>query len=379
MNDDFYSKLKAIDSIKEITKNNIYTKLPEDWHILATDIKDSTLAIKKGKYKEVNMVGALTIISILNINKEIELPYVFGGDGAFIIIPKSIYTQAKQALLAVQKISKEAYNLELRIASICIEEVCKNNKEVLISKLKVSKDYYQAIINGGGLELCDNLLKSSKQFLIKDNIDKNFQVDISGLECRWEAIPSPKDDTLSILIKSNDEQYYENILSNIESIIGDNKKRHPILEKTLNLSFKDKDLDYESAIYSQNIFMKKLINLKLKTINLIGYFLMKLNLKEWSKYKKRVISTTDTEKFDDILRMVVSTSQKETILLEEYLEEEFQNNSLIYGIHKSDSALMTCLIFERHGRHIHFVDGSNGGYALAAKDFKNRVNKNTYL
>ena len=58
--------------------------------------------------------------------------------------------------------------------------------------------------------------------------------------------------------------YYENILSNIESIIGDNKKRHPILENALNLSFKNKDLNYESSIYSQNFFMKKLINLKLK-------------------------------------------------------------------------------------------------------------------
>ncbi|WP_108063269.1 DUF3095 domain-containing protein [Poseidonibacter lekithochrous] len=373
MNDDFYSKLKAINSIKEIAKNNIYSKLPKDWYILATDIKDSTIAIKEGKYKEVNMVGALTIISILNINKNIDLPYVFGGDGAFVIIPQSIYPEAKQSLLAIQKISKDAYNLDLRIASICIDEVCKNNKEVLISKLKVSKDYYQAIINGGGLELCDDLLKNSNNFLINDKIDENFQVDISGLECRWEAIPSPKDDTLSILIKSKNESYYENILSNIESIIGDNKKRHPILENALKLSFKDKDLNYESSIYSQNFFMKRLINLKLKLINVIGYILMKLNLKDWSTYKQRVLSTTDTEKFDDILRMVVSTSKEETQILEEYLEKEFQKNTLIYGIHKSDSALMTCLIFERHGRHIHFVDGSNGGYALAAKDFKNRV------
>lgn len=373
MNDDFYSKLKAINSIKEIAKNNIYSKLPKDWYILATDIKDSTIAIKEGKYKEVNMVGALTIISILNINKNIDLPYVFGGDGAFVIIPQSIYNEAKQSLLAIQKISKDAYSLDLRIASICIDEVCKNNKEVLISKLKVSKDYYQAIINGGGLELCDDLLKNSNNFLINDKIDENFQVDISGLECRWEAIPSPKDDTLSILIKSKNESYYENILSNIESIIGDNKKRHPILENALKLSFKDKDLNYESSIYSQNFFMKRLINLKLKMINVIGYILMKLNLKDWSTYKQRVLSTTDTEKFDDILRMVVSTSKEETQILEEYLEKEFQKNTLIYGIHKSDSALMTCLIFERHGRHIHFVDGSNGGYALAAKDFKNRV------
>ena len=59
--------------------------------------------------------------------------------------------------------------------------------------------------------------------------------------------------------------------------------------------------------------------------------------------------------------------------LEEYLEKEYEEGQLVYGIHKSDSALMTCLIFERHGKHIHFVDSSNGGYALASKELKRRL------
>ena len=42
---------------------------------------------------------------------------------------------------------------------------------------------------------------------------------------------------------------------------------------------------------------------------------MKLKIKDWSTYKQRVLSTTDTEKFDDILRMVVSTSKEETLRL----------------------------------------------------------------
>jgi nucleoid-associated protein YejK len=71
--------------------------------------------------------------------------------------------------------------------------------------------------------------------------------------------------------------------------------------------------------------------------------------------------------------MVISTKRNQTKELEKYLEEEYQNKNLVYGIHKSDSALMTCLIFQRHGKHIHFIDSSNGGYALAAKELKNRL------
>jgi hypothetical protein len=31
---------------------------------------------------------------------------------------------------------------------------------------------------------------------------------------------------------------------------------------------------------------------------------------------------------------------------------------------------MTCLVFNRHGGHVHFVDGAQGGYAMAAAQMK---------
>jgi hypothetical protein len=34
---------------------------------------------------------------------------------------------------------------------------------------------------------------------------------------------------------------------------------------------------------------------------------------------------------------------------------------------------MTCLVFDRDGRQVHFVDGADGGYALAAKKMKERM------
>jgi hypothetical protein len=34
---------------------------------------------------------------------------------------------------------------------------------------------------------------------------------------------------------------------------------------------------------------------------------------------------------------------------------------------------MTCLIFQREGGHVHFVDGANGGYTLAAIELKRRL------
>jgi hypothetical protein len=78
-----------------------------------------------------------------------------------------------------------------------------------------------------------------------------------------------------------------------------------------------------------------------------------------------------------MIKMVVSSNYEQTKQLESYLESEFQSGNLYYGVHKTDAALMTCLVFQRHGKHIHFVDGTNGGYAMAAKHMKEQIKGKT--
>ena len=371
--ENFYSQLEVTTDFKKISNSNIYKQVPEDWFVLATDVKGSTEAIKNGQYKEVNMLGALSIISILNLDKNIEIPFVFGGDGAFVLIPYSLEKLAKQALLAIQKIALDAYKLELRIGIIPLKTIYADDKNMLISKYEVSKDYYQAMIKGGGLEYADSLLKSSKTYLIVDNIDVGFEVDTAGLECRWEAIPSPKDETISLLIKCFDEDYYHSVLQELDILLGNNAKRHPIVQKNLQLSFTTDDLEVESSVYSSSKFFQTLNIVRYKAMNYLGKLLMFLKISGWGKYKNQIVATTDTEKFDDMLRMVIAVDYEQSKNLEIYLEKEYQAKRIVYGLHKSDSALMTCLVFERHGRQIHFVDSSNGGYALAATMLKEKI------
>jgi hypothetical protein len=45
-----------------------------------------------------------------------------------------------------------------------------------------------------------------------------------------------------------------------------------------------------------------------------------------------------------------------------------------YGIHRQNSALMTCMVINPMERdHVHFVDGGAGGYAMAAANLKSKV------
>jgi len=371
----FYQNLQEFDNLNDISNEYYYETVPNNWYVVATDIINSTQAIEIGKYKEVNMIGALSIVTILNLHKDIDIPFVFGGDGAFLLIPEEFLHQTKQALLAVQKISLEAYNLGLRIGIIPVSDLYSFEKKLLITKLKVSAQYSQSIIKGGGLDYCDVLLKDNTKYHILEKIDTKFKVNTDGLECRWENIPSPKDEILSILIKAFDDNYYTKILKNIDRILGNSQERHPILKNQLKLSYDKKVLNKEVSLSENRNIFKALKIIKLKFFNFLGDMMMTFKIGKWTNYKNQVVSTTDTEKFDDMLRMVVSSDFTQTKKLEEYLNNEMKNGKLAYGIHKTDSSLMTCLIFERHGKQIHFVDASNGGYALAAKMLKKNYNK----
>lgn len=76
-----------------------------------------------------------------------------------------------------------------------------------------------------------------------------------------------------------------------------------------------------------------------------------------------------------MLRMVISGTADQSRRLQRYLERQYQAGRLVYGLHIASSALMTCLVFERSGRQVHFVDGGDGGYALAALEMKQRMGR----
>ena len=91
-------------------------------------------------------------------------------------------------------------------------------------------------------------------------------------------------------------------------------------------------------------------------------------------YRDELRSNTDFRKYDGILRMVLDVSESQARLIERHLEREQDAGRLVYGVHIADTALMTCLVFNlEQSKHVHFIDGSDGGFARAAQDFKSRL------
>jgi hypothetical protein len=59
--------------------------------------------------------------------------------------------------------------------------------------------------------------------------------------------------------------------------------------------------------------------------------------------------------------------------LRDFLQTGLDAGQLAYGMHLSGSALITCMVKSYGGNHVHFVDGADGGYALAAKQLKSQL------
>jgi len=87
-------------------------------------------------------------------------------------------------------------------------------------------------------------------------------------------------------------------------------------------------------------------------------------------YRDEVVINTDFRKFDEMLRMVIDISDPQLDRLRLALDQLQDQGQIRYGLHTSSDALMTCLVTSHNGDHVHFVDGADGGYAMAALPLK---------
>jgi hypothetical protein len=386
--ENFYSQLPLLDNFLKITDLGNFVDVPDDWYIVVTDIRGSTKAIEAGKYKEVNLLGACSIVAVLNAAGETEIPFVFGGDGASLLMGPSLLPAAQKALLATQQLAKREFDMDLRVGVVPVKVVLAANYPVKIAKFKVSENYSQAVFIGGGLTRATELIKDAVAGNIYSIKNKGVspKADFSGLECRWQDIPSKYGEivTLLVMVRSDfypqNHQFYRNILNKIQYIYGKENSLNPIDRKNLKLALNSTKLIKETLVRASSAgwLDRQLYLSKIQLETALGSLLMNLKVKteelDWGVYKDIALAATDYRKFDDMLRMVISGNEWRRKKLTRYLEGNYREGKLVYGLHVSDRALMTCLVFERGGRQVHFVDGADGGYALAAKDMKERMN-----
>ncbi|MCP5048176.1 MAG: DUF3095 domain-containing protein [bacterium] len=391
--DHFYEHLTGFRGFSEFTEIERYTPLPPDWFVVITDVEGSTEAIGKGKYKEVNALGAASIVAVLNAVTPLRIPYVFGGDGATLCVPPSGETAVQAALVATKQMAIKSFGLQLRIGMVPMGVICDAGHKVLVAKYQPYPHYNQAMFLGDGLRYAESLVKgralhspgqTGNPFLVpEDQIEPNCSFE--GFECRWNEIPSPHEENVAIIVQAlekenqDEEAVYTQVSQKIIEIYGQEESHHPIRREQLKMTASLRKLATENGIRNslQPFWKRWHYVLRLKVVVFVARWFMRKGIKtettDWSRYKQTLIANTDYRKFDECLRMVLSGTQEQRERLLEFLEGLRKEGKIVFGIHPAPNSLITCLIFNYDTDHVHFLDGSNGGYALAAKEMKKQL------
>ena len=83
----FYAELPVVTDLGESTRLENCAPLPDDWHIALCDVRNSTIAIQTGSYKNVNTLGAAAITAVessVASNAAERFPAVPMAAGSFI-------------------------------------------------------------------------------------------------------------------------------------------------------------------------------------------------------------------------------------------------------------------------------------------------------
>lgn len=381
LSEKFFSDLPELTAFEDAVSTHRHSQVPDDWHIVITDVKGSTQAIEAGLYKDVNAVGVASIIALHNAIPDLELPYVFGGDGATVLVPETRLEAVRTSLRGVRDVARDAFGLELRASHVSVARLTQHGHPLLVGRYRLSPHIALAALSGSGVSVAEKWVKDphiGAEFSVGD--EGPAEANLEGFECRWQPAPSRRGKMVSLLIVAlgdidSREDTYRKALEIIDSLM-DSGARHPLSEEQLRLRRLNGDFSTEAKLMSGEAVGKRFraVSRKARKQALFGRGLLKFKMSAGSfdgmKYVSEFLQNTDFQKFDEALRMVLDLKTEDIVRLERYLWEEHAQGRLAFGLHQSDEALITCMVKSYSGDHVHFVDGADGGYALAAKQLK---------
>lgn len=382
----FYRDLPVLPSFATAADSAMHTDVPGNWWIVIADVIGSTHAIEAGSYKKVNTVGVACIAAVVNVDRSIDIPFIFGGDGATFAIPEVLLERVIPALRGAQRLARESFGLLLRAGIVRADELAAEGYWVRLSKLRLSSNVMLPVFSGRGWEEAERRVKDAENtgVLRVQEGEGPSTANFDGFECRWQNVPSFHDHKLSLLVAATASDgainlaTYQRVAELIHTIYGEVTEYHPLRADRMRLTFNPIELSNEWRVRSSHLgwWQRCTSFMRLMLLNLAGHILFSRNLdtKEvrWSRYRNELVDNSDFRKFDGMLRMVMDGSEQQAEMLQARLEQEFNAGQLVYGMHKSQEALVTCLIQSYNGSHIHFVDGSDGGYAIAARNLKQK-------
>lgn len=376
--DMFYSRLPVneIPLSDLLMEEHLFYNIPANWHVLITDVKKSTAAVTGGRHETVNLVATGSIVSVLNnaYKSDITIPFFFGGDGATFIVPPLILEPALQALTIHKENTLKNFNLELRVGQVPVERIYADGRSLQVTKLRTSALFSIPVVLGDGLTYAEKIIKG-EDYMLSIPAMNETELDMTGMECRWDKIKPPAnyDEVVSLLILARQTEkqapVFKKVIDLLNTLYGNEEKRKPITVEKLKLKATLQKINRETKAKFGKYKPVYLFSTWIKM--LIGPLYFKT--KAGKTYLNQLVQLSDTLVMDGRINTVISGTKEQRQQLTAALDKLEQQGDILYGIYASGESVISCYVRNMNEKHIHFVDGSNGGYTMAAGMLKKKL------
>jgi hypothetical protein len=374
----FFDSLPVLPRASDTFDVERYRAAPDDWALAVTDIVDSTIAIANGRHKTVNFVAAMAIAAAKNLCAPQRIPFLFGGDGAVIMLPPRHIAQARVALARVRGAAAREQGMVLRIGLATVGTLRRYGCDVRVARYEPSPGNSFGVFLGGGVAVLEDAVRGrghaelAALSAIPDALDDGAPVDLTGLSCRWDALHSQHGKMLTLIIHGAPEPGA--LHAAVLQLAGQDGDPSAVREATLRERWPPKGFMLEArarqgggwlAISVVRVLAETLLaRLVMARGKPLGRF-------DPQRYRQEVATNTDFCRHDQTLCFVIDCALERIDAISRYLSECAAAQGFRYGTDVADTALMTCLVTSAtEGLHVHFVDGGGGGYTNAAKRLK---------
>jgi len=376
--DHFFANLQInkIPLYQLLRREDLFRQIPDDWHIIITDIKGSTAAVNSGLHENVNLIATGSIVTVLNIafKANISIPFFFGGDGATFIVPPVIVDQAMKALLIYRRNTLQNFNIDIRAGIVSVRETYEKGYLLNICRFSITRMFSIPVVLGNGLDYAEKIIKG-ENYLFSEKAEEQGELDLSGMQCRWDKIQPPEnsEEVVSLIVIAQDHnkqaEVFSKIIEQLDHIYGAPEKRQPISIPKLIFRTSFNNLGREMRHRLGKIRFLELV--KTWLINVYGYIYFRTE--QGKKYLKQLVEMSDTLVIDGRINTVITGTGKQRKMLEDALDKFENNHEILYGIYVSSESVMSCYVRDLEDDHIHFVDGAEGGYTKAAGILKQKI------
>lgn len=310
-----------------LTNTDRFTELPDDWYIVITDIQGSTKLYEEGRHRETITVGArsMEVIHWIAQENNIDVPSVFGGDGATVVVPPSIHEKVINALVMYRQYVEEEHGMHLRVGSVPMNYLKDMGHSLRVARCEHLPYCAGAVFLDTALSYADKAIKNNPEFQHTEVTGDAIHISFKGIDQIWEPIHVPEDSqsSLCLLINATDHHNhapeYKRLLEAIHDIAGDPHEVYGYL-------------------YEHNEIIEGL--------------------------------QTDALNFDGMLKTVLVTPDEQAKQLLEFLDKEESEGRITFGHHISSNPVLKIALTTGKDMKTGIIDIGEGGYVEASKVLK---------